>query len=192
MQIVSTPPLAAAKTPVTFDAAVGGTTGGTNQTLTLTLTVGGSNATVIANVLSAPTTITLGGVAGTLVGTYSGGRVYMWTGVSAGSKTFTMVSSGYFNAAVLASYTGAASSGSLSTASGTSASTITVADTNDRVISAFSNTSGNTIAASSGTARVGVSTGGPGYLSIIDGTGASSVTNAGTNASYSGSLKLAA
>lgn len=100
MQIVSTPPLAAAKTPVTFDAAVGGTTGGTNQTLTLTLTV--------------------------------------------------------------------------------------------RVISAFSNTSGNTIAASSGTARVGVSTGGPGYLSIIDGTGASSVTNAGTNASYSGSLKLAA
>lgn len=179
---------------VSYDNSVAGTTNGTAQTLSLSLTVGSSGAVVIANVYSRGTisSISIGGTAMTLLGTYSGGRIYYATGIGSGSKSFSLTSSGYLNAAVVASYLGVSSVDTGSYATSTSSTAATVSSTPvDLVVSGFANSSSMNITATSGTRRNGVSTGDPGYLAIIDGTTAgSSVTNVGANATSSGSVHL--
>ena len=190
MQIVSTPPLAAPKTPVAFDTAVAG--GSSFGNTTNSITVGGNNAVVIANCSGTSITgATLAGVAGTLLGTYANGSVYYWTGVSAGTKSVVIQGSGY-TVGIIASYLNVTSIDSWATASGANAATIT-ATTNDLVVSCFGKGSGSAITATSGSLRVARQNGdGTRGNAIIDNVGTSVTNIAGNSPSSSGSFRLAA
>lgn len=194
MQIVSIPPPVSAM-PVTFDNAA--TAGGTFNSTSGSIVVGGNDAVVIMTVVAggAITAATLGGVAGTLIGTYATNRrLYAWTGVSAGSRAFTATHSQSAVVAV-ASYLNVKSIEAYAATATNIAATIAGNSANDRVVSVFSRNSSLTLTATSGTLRALLSNGGSILqTAIVDDVGAS-VTNSINSASYataSASVRLAA
>jgi len=179
---------------ITFDNSVFNSA--SSPSCSATLAVGGAGATVVAIVLggnAGTPTVTCGGTAMSLLGTIvtaTGNNVYAFylAGVGSGSKTISATTaSGAYNRSEItaASWLGVSSvstgSWAVATGSGTTptASTLSV-NTTDFVVSLFATSGSYTETANTGTLRVqgsGLNAQDYNRNSIVDGTGATSITN---------------